>query len=279
MVVAAEFSTWWSPATGSSSHRPDLLGLDRSGRVVVVEFKRSSGAREALAQVLTYGSLASEFAPDTLAAAHQQYLAGRGRHVSLESALELLVSHAGAPDEWPWGNPRLVLVAQRVSDDVPQAAAWLATMGLDINVFEARARRPRAGTSIELRLTLKFPHADVEPAVPYVIPLGPLPNRRYRGLARARQMTRSIARLEAELVRAKGLRLVALREALDESPGLSCAQVATSIGLSRGRAHRLMADARTLPPGRGIGLVNAFSLQRPGRRAVFRPVFATPASR
>lgn len=40
MVVTFEFDRWWSSAGGQERDRLDILGLDKSGRLVVAELKR-----------------------------------------------------------------------------------------------------------------------------------------------------------------------------------------------------------------------------------------------
>lgn len=56
-----------------------MLGLDATGRLVVVELKRGAADRDVHLQAITYAALVSRFDLDTLTQAHRDFLSRRGR--------------------------------------------------------------------------------------------------------------------------------------------------------------------------------------------------------
>src|SRR5262245_51023354 len=71
LVVTSEFDRWAADADGSPAwDRLDVLGLDSTGRLVVVELKRARADRDVHLQAVTYAALVSRFTLDTLAEAN-----------------------------------------------------------------------------------------------------------------------------------------------------------------------------------------------------------------
>jgi hypothetical protein len=74
MVVAFEFGRWTAFSGALARDRLDVLGLDRDGRLVVVELKRDQAPDTVDMQALKYAALVSRFTRDDLARVHAQYL-------------------------------------------------------------------------------------------------------------------------------------------------------------------------------------------------------------
>lgn len=77
-VVAFEFGRWTATSGALARDRLDVLGLDRDGRLVVVELKRDQAPDTVDMQALKYASLVSRFTRDDLAKVHAQYLTRGG---------------------------------------------------------------------------------------------------------------------------------------------------------------------------------------------------------
>src|SRR4051812_14784418 len=69
MVVAEEFGDWVD-----SSHRIDLLCLDKSGRLVVIEIKRTEDGGHMDLQAIRYAAMVSSMTFEQLVSAHAKYL-------------------------------------------------------------------------------------------------------------------------------------------------------------------------------------------------------------
>ena len=80
LVITSEFDRWQSKA-GPERHRPDVIGLDGDGRLVVAELKRDAAPDTVDMQAIKYAATASRFDVDTLAAAHADYLKRSGGEV------------------------------------------------------------------------------------------------------------------------------------------------------------------------------------------------------
>jgi alkylated DNA nucleotide flippase Atl1 len=134
-IVASQFSRW-----DKTADRPDLLGIDREGKLVVIEIKRDGSGRDQDLQVVRYASYAS-----TLSSAEiiELYRAHRfeehGESLSADEASERL-------DEFVAGEirpllddddrPRMVLVAAAFQPGVTSTVLWLRGFDLDVTCVQ-----------------------------------------------------------------------------------------------------------------------------------------------
>lgn len=61
LVVTAEYDRWADTDGVPARDRLDVLGLDATGRLVVVELKRGTADRDVHLQAITYAALVSRF--------------------------------------------------------------------------------------------------------------------------------------------------------------------------------------------------------------------------
>lgn len=122
----------------SSGKYIDLLALDQEGRVIVLELKRDQTPREAVAQLLDYGSWVVDLEAaelDRIYAAYQQKHAAE----AAETLPEAFLRHFGtedAPTETFNGEHQLVLVASRLDESSERIVNYLAeTHGVSINAI------------------------------------------------------------------------------------------------------------------------------------------------
>jgi alkylated DNA nucleotide flippase Atl1 len=139
LVVTAEFDQWSSDAGSVAKERLDVLGLDASGRLVVVELKRDGDPRIHL-QAITYAALVSGFDEDTLASVHADFLTRRGTPVTHPEALARLRDHVeGELDGDVLAVPRIVLLAGHHPAQVVTSAVWLTRQGIDVELRQVQA--------------------------------------------------------------------------------------------------------------------------------------------
>ncbi|MFP8959608.1 hypothetical protein ACLIYP_03385 [Streptomyces nanhaiensis] len=85
LVITAEFDRWTDMDGVPARGRLDILGLDVTGHLVVVELKRGTADRDVHLQAIAYAALVSRFDLDTLAQAHRDFLASRKQALDLEA--------------------------------------------------------------------------------------------------------------------------------------------------------------------------------------------------
>lgn len=139
LVVTSEYNRWTSESDGATAaDRLDVLGLDDTGQLVVVEIKRDGSGRDVHLQAITYAALVSRFTIDTLAVAHRDFLRTRGEpQLGVEEARTRLLEHVdGDLDEDVLRRPRLVLVAASFPRSVTHTAVWLSEMSVQIRLVQ-----------------------------------------------------------------------------------------------------------------------------------------------
>jgi hypothetical protein len=118
----------------------DLLGIDRDGRLVLLELKRGTLTREAVAQILDYVSELTTREPEQLSRLIESH---SGRH-GIEPVGDFLDWYAR---EFPDSagplekTPRMVLVGLGVDERAKRIVNFLADSGIDIQLLTFHAFR------------------------------------------------------------------------------------------------------------------------------------------
>jgi len=160
LVVTSEFDQWLSNAGGTAKERLDILGLDASGRLVVVELKREGDGRIHL-QAITYAALVAGFTEEILAGVHAEFLTRRGTPTSQEAALQRLRAHVGdVLEAETLAVPRIALVAAKHPPQVVTSVVWLTTLGLDIELHEVQAYM--VGDQVNVTFDRTYPVPGIE---------------------------------------------------------------------------------------------------------------------
>ena len=73
-IVTFEFDNWTARGLAPPADRLDILGIDRTGRLIVAELKRDRAPDTTTMQAINYAAMASRFSLDTLADAHARHL-------------------------------------------------------------------------------------------------------------------------------------------------------------------------------------------------------------
>ncbi|MEV0493000.1 hypothetical protein [Streptomyces atratus] len=73
--------------------RLNVLELDATGRLVVVELRRGTADRDVHLQAITYTALVSRFDLGTLAQAHLDFLSRRGQDLDIDACKQRLLDH------------------------------------------------------------------------------------------------------------------------------------------------------------------------------------------
>ncbi|MFG3347475.1 DNA-binding protein [Streptomyces sp. NPDC048018] len=137
LVITSEFDRWADTDGVPARNRLDVLGLDATGRLVVVELKRGTADRDVHLQAITYAALVSRFDLDTLAQAHRDFRKGRGEVLELDECRQHLLEHVDG--DWSpelLQRPRQVIIAADFPKQVTHTVVWLSEMNLDIDLIQ-----------------------------------------------------------------------------------------------------------------------------------------------
>lgn len=128
--------------------RLDLLCIDKTGKLIVVELKRDRSPREAVAQVLDYASWLNDADPEEILNHAKDHLG-----VELPEAFEGHF-HAEMPDIIPQ-NHRLLIVASRLDSSAERIVNYLGERyGVEFNVFLFKYAKLAGGREVLVRTVL-----------------------------------------------------------------------------------------------------------------------------
>jgi hypothetical protein len=124
----------------------DLLALDRAGDVVVVELKRDRTSRDTLAQALEYVSFAEQLDTNQLETILQSYMNDESLTLAEyhRKYFDLTSDEAVAFNK----DRRIVIVGQRVTNEVRQTSSFLRRKGIRVTCVEFSFFQPNGGTKL-----------------------------------------------------------------------------------------------------------------------------------
>ena len=130
LIIQKEFSDF-----DDTRERPDILALDKSGSLVIIENKLDDSGRNVTWQALKYASYCSQFTKPDIENIYQTYLG------EAEDAKKKLIDFFGEDYEKMSLNSgkstqRIILVAAKFRKEVTSPVLWLANFGLNIQCFQ-----------------------------------------------------------------------------------------------------------------------------------------------
>jgi len=128
--VSVEFDRF-----SNSSDRLDVLALDRSGNLVVIELKRDSAAGYADLQAIRYAAMVSSMTVEVLI---PYYIAYRkkyyGETLSEGEAQDQIVEFVESDSFTEFSNkPRIILCSEGFSQEITATVLWLRESDIDIS--------------------------------------------------------------------------------------------------------------------------------------------------
>ncbi|WP_346535505.1 endonuclease NucS domain-containing protein [Micromonospora sp. DPT] len=157
-VVTFEYGKWVSAGGTATADRLDVLGLDRTGRLVVVELKRDRAPDTVTMQAINYAAMVRRFSLDILADVHAAHLGGS---TTAEEALVQLMEWAEGVSDETLSPPRIVLMAADFGPTVTNTALFLYEAGIDIRLVRYQLYQTAAGEKI-LSVAQLLPVPDAE---------------------------------------------------------------------------------------------------------------------
>ena len=156
LIIQKEFAGF-----EGTRERLDLLGLDKEGRLVVIENKLDDSGRNVVWQGLKYVAYCSSLKKREIVEIYQKYL---DRCFSGESAVENLCEFLDVEDLEevalnPGNEQRLILVAANFRKEVTSTVLWLIGNGIRSQCFRVSPYRLGEEVLIDLQQIIPTPEA------------------------------------------------------------------------------------------------------------------------
>lgn len=157
LVVTSEFDQF-----DRTAERLDVLMLDRQGKLVVVELKRSAVGTAADLQALRYAAYCSTLSLDDVAEMYATFHGKRqGREIGREEALGAIRDFVSEPEfEEIDDKPRIILAAQQFPAEMTTTMLWLRSFDLDISAVRLRPYRIADRLVVESSVLIPLPEAE-----------------------------------------------------------------------------------------------------------------------
>ncbi len=174
-IVATQYDEWSLDSGERQKSRLDILAVDPSSQLIVVELKRESDSKIHL-QAITYAAMVASFDQDTLSRAHADWLNLQNPEqspITPENAweeLERALNREEALDPSKFSRPKIILIAESYAPQVYTTVKWLtstANFGIDIEIhiaslFSATVDDSAQPEILSLTFQRQFPEESIE---------------------------------------------------------------------------------------------------------------------
>lgn len=132
LIIQKEFAGF-----DGTQERLDLLALDTSGRLVIIENKLDDSGRDVIWQALKYAAYCSTLQTTQIIDIFMRHIGESSREAAIERLSDFL-AEADSEDLAlnPSGSQRIILVAARFRREVTATALWLLSKGVNIACFQ-----------------------------------------------------------------------------------------------------------------------------------------------
>lgn len=155
LVLAEEFRQW-----DDSIRRIDLLVIDKSANLIVVELKRTEDGGHMELQALRYAAMVSSMTWEQAVEAHRHYLGSIGKSDDPEVRLLNFLEQA-EPDKDRFNQDvRIVLASADFSKEVTTTVLWLNERDLDIRCVRMVPYKNGSQTLLDVQQVIPLPEAE-----------------------------------------------------------------------------------------------------------------------
>jgi hypothetical protein len=182
LVVAEEFGQW-----EDARRRIDLLAVDKTGCLVVIELKRDDGAHMDL-QALRYAAMVSSMDFGDVVVAYEQLLADTEPDAALDARAELTAFIDTGEEDEPTisTDVRIVLVAAEFGRELMTSVLWLNHFeDMDIRCIQLVPYRLDGRVLLDIRQVVPLPEA-----ADYQVRVRRKQQQQERARSQSRDMTR-----------------------------------------------------------------------------------------
>ncbi len=131
LIIQKEFAGF-----SDTKERLDLLALDESGRLVIVENKLDDSGRDVVWQALKYASYCATLKRDEIIDIYQKFLQGTCQAEEKLSEFFDEPDYSSIPLNPTDGDQRIILVAANFRKEVTSTVLWLTDHGIDIKCIK-----------------------------------------------------------------------------------------------------------------------------------------------
>jgi len=130
LVVSTEFAGF-----DRTAERLDVLAVDRNGKLVVIELKRTAIGTAAELQAIRYAAFCSTFSLEDVSELLGRYLQMRGEEqITPGEARARIVDFVGNPSFQALDDkPRIILAAQEFPPEITATVMWLRSFQVDVS--------------------------------------------------------------------------------------------------------------------------------------------------
>ena len=185
-ILSEEFGKWQE-----GKRRIDLLAVDRSANLVVIELKRTQDGGHMELQAIRYAALVANMTFELAVRAHKDYLTARGINEDAEQRILTFLGWDQAEEEEFGSTVRIVLVSGDFSKELTTSILWLNEKGLDIRCVRLRPHKLDEQLVIQVEQVLPLPEAQE-----YMI--GVREKQRSEASARSRDFTKFDLQIDGE---------------------------------------------------------------------------------
>lgn len=152
LIVSEEFCEW-----DDSRLRIDLLAIDKSANLVVIELKRTEDGGYMELQALRYAAMISTLTFERLVAIYAAFLEKEGSELVAQDNLLQFLEWA-EPDEDQFAQEvRIVLASAEFSKELTTTVMWLNEFGLDIRCVRMHPYEFNANTILDVQTVIPIP--------------------------------------------------------------------------------------------------------------------------
>lgn len=156
LIIQKEFSGF-----DETKERLDLLALDKSGNLVIIENKLDSTGKDVVWQALKYVSYCSSLSVEDIEAMYADYLESIN---SEENAKDLLIEFFDGEEYGEKVNvgyaQRMILVSGNYRKEVTSTVMWLLNNGIDITCFKATPYKIKDDYIIDFKQIIPLEEAE-----------------------------------------------------------------------------------------------------------------------
>ncbi len=157
LIIQKEFAGF-----DDTKERLDLLALDKTGALVIIENKLDDSGRDVVWQSLKYASYCSTLSKISIAEIYQQYLdhAGAGFNAQQQICDFLGQEDFGEVILNSGTDQRLIMVAAQFRKEVTSTVLWLLKHDVRVQCFKATPIQHGAETFLNLEQVIPLPEAE-----------------------------------------------------------------------------------------------------------------------
>ncbi len=155
MIIAEEFGEW-----EESQRRIDLLAIDKSANLVVIELKRTEDGGHMELQALRYAAMVSAMTFSKAVDTYANYLAKINEEKDAHQALLTFLDWEESNDDAFAQDVRIILASAEFSKEVTTTVLWLNTYGLDIRCVRLKPYNNNGQTLIDVEQVIPLPETS-----------------------------------------------------------------------------------------------------------------------